>query len=251
MTLNRISMALGVAAPALQATLAVVMVYFHLNRQLPVFFLYTCFSLLASIVQTILLISGDNNTLFNLVWAMEAIYACIGLLAMYESFRKTLQVYSFSKRWFFLAPLGTILVILFVTTWALRQHTPTQATTLGMFYLSFYLAADYMRAGFFGLFVILVLVWQARWQRYPFAIMKGFGLFSIVGMLADLLRSEFGTKWDFFFSYAPPVAYILACLIWLGAFLAPNERKSPPGPGAVVDLDEVQELLSKLTKAIK
>jgi hypothetical protein len=70
-------------------------------------------------------------------------------------------------------------------------------------------------------------------------------------MLAGLLRSEFGTKWDFFFSYAPSVAYILGCLIWLGAFLAPDEGKHRAGPGAVVDLDEILELLSKLTKAIK
>jgi hypothetical protein len=40
-------------------------------------------------------------------------------------------------------------------------------------------------------------------------------------------------------------------LIWLGAFLATDERTLPPGPGSVVDLDEIQELLSKLTKAIK
>ncbi|HEX7289122.1 MAG TPA: hypothetical protein VF532_23260 [Candidatus Angelobacter sp.] len=251
MPFNRISVALGLAAPVLQATLATVMVHLRLNRQVPAFFLYTCFSLLASLVQTILLFSGDNNTFFNLVWAMEAIYACIGLLAMYESFRKVLRVYYFSKAWFFLAPLATILAILSVSTWALHQHTPIQTTPIGKFYLFFYLSADYMRAGFFGLFVVLVFLWQAPWQRYTFGIMKGFGLFSIVGMLADLLRSEFGTKWDFFFSYAPSVAYILGCLIWLGAFLATDERTRPAGPVSVVDLDEILELLSKLTKAIK
>ena len=64
--------------------------------------------------------------------------------------------------------------------------------------------------------------WQSPWQRHPFAIMKGFGFFTIIGMLANLLRSDFGTKMDTFFAYAPPVAYIVACFIWLGGFLVPE-----------------------------
>jgi hypothetical protein len=162
-----------------------------------------------------------------------------------------LRVYFSSGRWFFLLPLATVLVVLLVSTWTLREHAPVQASRIAMLYISFDVAADYVLAALFGLFVILVFFWQAPWQRYSFGIMKGFGLFSIVEMLAGLLRSEFGTKWDFFFSYAPSVAYILGCLIWLGAFLAPDESKHRAGPGAVVDLDEILELLSKLTKAIK
>lgn len=170
---------------------------------------------------------------------------------MYESFDRTLKIYYFSRRWFFLLPLITILVIFAVSSWTLHKQRPIQAGQITLLYFSFDLAADYMLAGLFGLFVILVILWQAPWQRYAFGIMKGFGLFSIVGMLADLLRSQFGTKWDFFFSYAPSVAYILGCLIWLGAFLAPEQRKAPAGLGSAVDLDEILELLSKLKKVIK
>jgi len=221
-----------------------------MRRQVPLFFVYTCFSLVAGVTQAISLISSNSTNFLNLVWAIEGAYACIGLLAMNESFCKTLGGY-FSKRWLTLVPLTTILAVLFVSTLSLHKHAPIQATPLGTLYLSFYLSADYMRAGLFGVFVLLVFFWKARWQLHPFAIMKGFGLFSIVGMLADLLRSQFGTKWDFFFSYAPAVAYILSCLIWLGAFVAPEERKSPAGPGSAVDLDEISQLLGKLTKVIK
>lgn len=251
MNLTTVNAALALAGILLLAVLTAVLVRHRLYRQFPFFFLYSCYSIAASILVNALEPSAGQATFIKIYSATEALYALTGLLAMYESFRRALRVYYFSKRWFSLVPVTTILVILLVSTWALRRQAPVQADTLGTFYLSFVLAADYMLAGFFGLFVILVFFSQAPSQRYTFGIMKGFGLFSIVGMLADLLRSEFGTRWDFFFSYAPSVAYILGCLIWLGAFLATDERKHRPGPGAVVDLDEIQELLSKLTKAIK
>lgn len=196
-------------------------------------------------------LTADSPTFFNVYWVLEGGSAFLGVLAMFESFYRVLRPYYTSKSWLFLMPFSTILIILSVSAWGLHKHSPVQAGPIARLYISFDLAADYMLAGFFGLFVVLVFLWQAKWQRYTFGIMKGFGLFSIVGMLADLLRSEFGTKWDFFFSYAPSVAYILGCLMWLGAFLATDVRTRPPGPGSVVDLDEIQELLSKLTKAIK
>lgn len=251
MNLSPLNAALALAGIILLGVLTAVMVRRRLYRQFPLFFLYSCYAVAASIVVNAASLGAEQAALIKIYSATEALYALTGLLAMYESFHRVFSLYYFSRRWLFVLPLVTVLVILIVSILSLRKHSPVQADALGLFYLGFDLAADYMLAGFFGLFVILVFLWQARWQRYPFGIMKGFGLFSIVGMLAGLLRSEFGTGWDFFFSYAPSVAYILGCLIWLGAFLAPDKAKHRPGPGAVVELDEILELLSKLTKAIK
>lgn len=117
-------------------------------------------------------------------------------------------------------------------------------------FISFSLAGDYMVAGVYGLFVVLVLFWQARWQQYPFGIMKGYGLIGIVGMLADLLRSELGKRTDVFFSYAPAVVYIPACLIWLGTFIK-TEPLRRSVRASFVDMDEILDLLGRLKQAIR
>jgi hypothetical protein len=249
--LTIINVALGLTGIAVLASLSAIMIRRGFYRQFPLFFLYVCFAAAASIVTTAATVKADSKTLLMVAWIANGTYGLTGLIAMFESFRKVLEIYSPSRRWFLLLPLVTIVAIVSISALALRKHTPVQTTAVGLLYLSFALTADYMMAGFFGLFVVLVFIWQARWQRYPFGIMKGFGLFSIVGMFADLLRSQFGASWDFFFSYAPAVAYILGCLIWLGAFLGPEERKSTSGPGSAVDLDEISQLLGKLTKVIK
>jgi hypothetical protein len=251
MNLSPAGIAVAVTSIALVACLAAIMVQRRLYRPFPLFFLYICYAIAALTLGTAAGLSTGSTTFINIYWVSEAIYTVAGFCAMYESFRKVLRVYYPFKHWFFLIPVVPTMAILALSTWSLRKHAPIQADPLGVLYLSFFVAADYMLSALFGLFVILAFIWQARWQRYPFAIMKGFAFFSIVGMLADLLRSQFGARWDFFFSYAPAVAYILGCLIWLGAFLAPQERTSPAGPGSALDLDEIQQLLGKLTKVIK
>jgi hypothetical protein len=168
---------------------------------------------------------------------------------MHESFRKVLRPYFPGKKWFDALVPGVVLVILALCGWKALQQFPGQSSRMNLIYFAFYLASDYIRAAIFGLFALLVIFWRARWQPCAFGVMKGFGFYTIAGMLADLLRSDFGTRMDLFFKYLPPVAYIVACLIWLGAFLQREPVNSSGTTGSLADLDEIIELLTRLKKA--
>jgi hypothetical protein len=78
---------------------------------------------------------------------------------------------------------------------------------------------NYMEAVLFGLFFALVVLLGVPWRSYPFGIVEGFGLSALGSLIAYGLRSEFGTKYNKFAIYAPPVAYVVGVLVWLDTFL--------------------------------
>jgi len=109
---------------------------------------------------------------------------------------------------------------------------------------------NYILAGIFGLFGILVFFWRTKWQKHPFGILLGFGVFSVIGMVADALRSDFGAKMDLIFSYAAAVAYIVACAIWLHAFMLNNDD-GENRPRLPADPEELLRLLERQTQMIE
>ncbi|HWZ46363.1 MAG TPA: hypothetical protein VNW97_23020 [Candidatus Saccharimonadales bacterium] len=239
--------ALRIVEACLQGTALVIIVHRKHHRQFPFFLAYAGASALISTILTVMSGLTNQERWFKLNWASQVIYTVLGILAMHESFRKVLRPYFLGKWWFHLLVPGVVAVVLVLCGWAAFRKFPGR----GEYWLYFtsYLASDYMRAAIFGLFAILAIFWRARWQPCAFGVMKGFGFYTIVGMLADLLRSDFGTKMDLFFRYVPPVAYIVACLIWLGAFLQREPESRSGQTGSLADLDEILELLTRLKKA--
>jgi hypothetical protein len=214
------------------------------------FFVYTSYSIINVILLLVSAEVSSKRTYFTIYWATQAIYAALGLLAMNESFRKVFRIYYFRRHWFrFLIP-AVVMAILSISIWTSLIHAPIQAGPVTIAYISFDLAANYMRAGIFGLFGLLVFFWRTKWARYPFGIMLGFGVFSVTGMLANALRSDFGTKMNLIFSYGTAVAYIIACLIWLGAFIRP-ETTSTASHNSQADPSELLQVLDRYTGMFK
>src|SRR6267142_3061412 len=250
MPLTKTDLALSAASLAPRMALIYVFLRRHLPRLWPLFFLYCCYSILAEIALIMSAFFFTGHTYFLINFGCQLIYVLLGLLAMNESFRRTFSVYHAGHRWFRALFPAVVLVVMAISA-ARWFHNVSSADEMEWAaFLTFQLGGEYSRAAIFGLFGVLVFFCQPPWQQRAFAIMKGFGLFTIVGMLANLLRSDFGTKMNHFFSYAPPVAYIVACFIWLGGFLAPEPEMPVRGPGPLGNVAELRELLERLTRAI-
>lgn len=248
---NRVDTALSLIGVALEIALATILIRRGVwKRQFVFFFVYTVYSIINVVVVLVSAEIGGRKAYFTIYWATQAIYVVLGLLAMNESFQKVFRVYYFRRRWFrFLVP-AVVMAILSISIWTSRRHAPIQAGPVTIAYISFDLAANYMLAGVFGLFGIFVLFWHAKWERHPFGIMVGFGMFSVAGMLANALRSDFGTKMNLLFSYGTAVAYIVASLIWLRAFIRPeNSLTGSHAPQA--DPSELVQLLDRHTGMLK
>jgi hypothetical protein len=254
MPLTKTDLALSAAGLAPRIALICIFLRRHLPRLWPLFFLYCCYSILVEIALIMSAFFFTGNTYFLINFGFQLIYVLLGLLAMNESFQRTFSIYHAGHRWFrFLFP-AVVLVVMSISAarWFHNVSSTGEITDEIKWaaFLTFQLGGEYSRAAVFGIFGLLVFFWQPPWQPRAFAIMKGFGFFTIVGMLANLLRSDFGTKMNHFFSYAPPVAYIVACFIWLGGFLAPEPEKPAPRPG-LVNVAELRELVERLTRAIR
>ena len=251
MSLPKIQVVLFVAGVLPRIALTVILVRRSLRRLWPWFFLYCCYSMLADLVVLLSAPILSDKTYFLVYFACQLIYVVLGLVAMNEAFQRSFSVYLLNRRWFRLLIPTLVLVVVALSAGKWLHNISSTDELLSAAFLTFQLGGEYSRAAVFGFFGVLFFVWQPPRNQYAFAIMKGFGFFTIVGMMANLLRSDFGTKTNLFFSYAPPVAYIVACLIWLGGFLPPEPEKPAPGPGSLVNVGELRELVERLTRAIR
>ncbi|HET9180582.1 MAG TPA: hypothetical protein VFP59_00490 [Candidatus Angelobacter sp.] len=248
--LSVIDRVLGLIGALLEIALAAVLVRGRIWRKgFPFFFLYICYAIIYVLGLLLVATFSNRQTYARIYWIAQAGYALLGLAAMNESFRQVFAVYYFRRRWFQLLVPGVVFTILSISVWKWLSHAPIQAGPLTVAYISFDLAMNYMLAGVFALFGILAIFWRPPGQSRAFAILFGFGLFSVVGMIADALRSDFGTKMNSIFSYSSAVAYILASAIWLRAFIR-KEHRGPQQADSTPDPGELLNLLTRHTKEL-
>ena len=201
----------------LTACVAAFLVRRKLHREFPFFFVYLVVSVLVALVR--LAVSGNYPLYFKVFWASETLYALLALLALYEVFREVFLAFYQLWWWFRLLFPGVVGIAMLVQIRRAILSPPIEATPLIAAILSFARVINWVEAVLFGLFFALVLLLGVRWKSYPFGIVEGFGISALGALIAYGLRSEFGTKYDTFAKYAPPVAYVLGVLVWLDTFL--------------------------------
>ena len=243
---------LSVTAPAILVVLIIVFLYRRHYREFPFFFAYIVYAPIA----TLRVLAGRWPTFhFVLYWITESFYGALALLVLREVFHRLFAFSYAAYRWFrFLLP-GTMLVILIISLLETCFH-PLGQGRIGRVVSAIYWF-DFGVHALEGTILLLVLAlttaFPVRWREYEFGILTGFGISACVTMLADLLRFELGSSYETFFRYGPPIAYVLATLIWLHAFLRPPESLSKAQIGRDEMLGVVRrsrELLEKIEKVL-
>ena len=226
--------------------LAGLMLKTRLHLRFPFFFTYVVSFILIGFVR--FLVIGHYRVYFFAFWISEAVYAVLALLALHEVFRRVF--FGFYKQfWWFRALFpGTALLALAITIWATLRSPITGAGRLTVLVLFFGLAVNFMQLCLFGLFVLLSAAFMRHWRFAPLGILLGFGIAALGGTAAFWARSVIGTKANSFAKYAPPVAYIVAVVIWLLTFLKPEPE---PKWVSAVTLRELLEGIRQDTMAME
>jgi hypothetical protein len=215
-------------------------------RDNPWFVIYTTFSIAATIVRFI--VFRNAAAYFYLYWAGQAIYAILSLLVLYQVSESMFRYY-FRLWWFKSLFPATALVAVTVATLRSASAHATLDERITHFVLAFEFGVRLVQGGFFVLLWFLVWLTGIRWRQYPLGISTGFGAHATFLLLASLLRSEFGTKFNFLLIYGSLVAYILALLIWLWYYSSPQppdpERDAVP-PLSRKDLDHYLAAIRKI-----
>ncbi|HEV3041031.1 MAG TPA: hypothetical protein VHA33_24915 [Candidatus Angelobacter sp.] len=245
----------GLVAPTLQIWLAGVMIRRKLYLKFPLFFSYTVYSVL--IIAVRLPFAHQPQFFYALYWITEIIYGALSLLGIGEVFSDVLSPQTKGKNWWRLVPTLVLLALVIGSLlWAIyRPFRPNFWGRLGAGAYSFDIGVLGVGAFAYLLELFRLKPFSGTLQRpHSAAILKGFGVFGLLGVVAHLARSYFGSQFEGWFRYIPPGAYIMATLTWLAAFRRPEPPGStvPPTPellgGLKEELERDQETLKKIEK---
>jgi hypothetical protein len=117
--------------------------------------------------------------------------------------------------------------------------------------ISLEIAVGFLQFGLFGLFIILVRFFHMRWRQHAFGIVLGFGTAAAGTLVVFLLRSEFGTKLDPVVRITPPIAYIIAVLVWLWTFLKAEPPHPLQGWAPALTPEQMASEFRRYTKVVK
>lgn len=223
--------AFSVGIPAaIQAVLAVISARRKLYRprQLPLFFLYTVYSVVAAVSRPL---AGRNAAIyFRFYWTTEAIYKVLALLVIWEVFQRAFAQEYEDPRFRLVLP-GIVVFVAAICLWEAIRHPLARPVPLpeSIIYWSD-LGVHGVEAIICALYLTLRRPLTAPENRYEFGILVGFGISASVSLIAFLALFEFGAKSVNFFRYGPPLGYLAATIIWLAAFRKPPKPQPKLGP---------------------
>jgi hypothetical protein len=238
---------LTLSVQAMLLGLLVILVRKRLHIQFPLFSSYVLYALLVETIRLSLM--HDPLVYAQLYWATEAIYAILALLVIREVYRHLFPIEYQAYRWLRMMLAATIVLILSFSCWEALKNPPEHGHIRQMvsFVYWFDLGVHALEGLLFLLLVLLRVVLPVAWRRHEFGILIGLGLPAAVTTVADLLRFEQGSRYELLFRYAPPIAYILATMIWLQAFLHPPEQQR----AVTISMQEMEAVLRRDSEELK
>jgi hypothetical protein len=232
----------------LEAVLCLLLVVRRSYRDFSTFFVYVTLSLVA----TIILWSISNNTRYYSIiyWTYDVLSIVLAFFALNEALRSVFRNF-LGMRWFrWLFPgIGIVMLSVAILRIVLLPRPAFSLFTTTVIGLE--IAVGFLQFGIFTLFIILVRLFHLRWGQHAAGIVFGFGVSAAGSLVAFLLRSEFGTKYDPVVRIAPPIAYIIGVAIWLATFLKAEPGRQQAAWAATLTPEQMITELKRHTKTVK
>lgn len=234
---------LGMAVPALQVPVLVLLVRRKLLREFCFFACYGLYSIIASIAGLWVL---NNPTIFFPMYCWAEIgYGVLGLLAIFQVAEPRLLIsYRFS-RWTRPLPYLIIAGVAVVPLWRALYYPvgrgPFVHLAAGMY--AFQVAVVLLEAIIFLRCLTLAnqKYYPIRFGRHSFGVLLGFGFAAISTLLVCLARYAFLSGVDEYYRYLLPAFYMAARGTWIAAFWNPE----PPETRPIPTLEEINRQIER------
>jgi hypothetical protein len=240
---------LALSGIVLSSGLCVLLLVRGFQRPFRSFFAYTLFSVIASIAG--LSVRNIPHFYFYFYWTSEIIYIILAMAALHEIVYVVFRKF-YSMRWFRLIfPVIGLSMILLATVRAILTPRPIAGNPIFEVVISLEILIRLLQFGLLVLFFVLIRFFHMRWRQIPMGIALGFGIAAAGFLVIFLLRSEFGTKVDPIVRITPPIAYIIAVLVWLATFLRTEVVRPEPGVAPTLTPEQMIAEIRRHTKTVK
>lgn len=239
---------MALVGTALQVMLCLVLWLKGSYRQFRFFSLYSAFSVLSTV--TLMAVQKNFSLYLGAYWINEAVSVVLTFIVLQESFYLVFRNF-LSIPWFKSLFPGIGFLMLLVALLRAAYHPVSQARLLASILISLEIGVGFLQFGIFFLFIVLVGFFHMRWRQQAFGVVLGYGISVAGSLVVFLLRSEFGTKFDPIVRITPPIAYIIAVIVWLATFLRAEPLQPAQDRAPTFTPEQMASDLRRYTQAVK
>jgi hypothetical protein len=249
--MDTIELLLSFGSLALQALLLIILLPKIIHQRFGWFFTYLAINFLFGLALLLMLIITGNETRAYSVtyWTGDAMVTSLAVMACYEMFRDIFRNFFNLRGFRMLFPGASSLFILVGLIRMISSSGSAESRLISLIY-SAEIAAGILQVGIFFLFLLLVQFFRVPWKHYTFGVAVGFGVSAAGSLVAFMVRSEFGTKFDPIFRFVVPLTYTIGVAIWLLTFLWPVP-KLPEATTPALTPEAVVMELKQYTRTVK
>lgn len=239
---------MGLIGTALQVFLCLLLFIRGAYRQFRFFSLCTALSVASAVA--FIAVREHFSLYLGVYWINEGISVVLTFLALQESFYLVFRNFS-TISWFKLLFPSIGILMLLIAILRAAFHPVSQAGLLASTLISLEIGVGFLQFGIFCLFILLVRFFHMRWRQHAFGVILGFGIAAGGTLVVLLLRSEFGTKLNPVVRITPPIAYIIAVVVWLATFLRPEPLQPAQDRVPAFTPEQMASDLRRYTQAVK
>ena len=220
MALTTLIRDMGVGGLFAQGVLALVLIAKKTWRTFPFFSGYVWLSFAVSITEYLLL--RYPLPYFYVYWIGEAIGITLGLLVVYEIFRRLFTVHLALIRLATLTFRIATGILLLAGLIVFLSQSPSHTSSLGRAVVAVEQATRIIEVGLLMILFICSAAFGLHWKQAEFGIALGLGFFVTLELVAVTLRPLFGLQGDGLPAVIRIMAFDCSLFIWLGYLLTPE-----------------------------
>ncbi|MDP9267527.1 MAG: hypothetical protein M3P27_04275 [Acidobacteriota bacterium] len=245
MTSDTLSLVVWWAGMALQAGIVCALAYRRLYRDLPIFFTYTVFLIVRSLVLYFVLRPFPLGYFYG-YWGAEIVAWALGLAVIQEVLEHLLRPYHAVQhlalmlfRW------GAALLVLMALLMA-YAGPGLEVDRLLTNILMLERGVRIVQVGLLSLLFVLARAMRLRWPHYVFGIALGLAIFTSVDLALVTVRTH--AIWTHaVFTIMKPLAFVVAQGVWL-YYLAVPERAADYQPQPAPQMEGWNGALAELLR---
>jgi hypothetical protein len=219
--LTHTQIAIWVLSPLLLTAVAVGMIRKSLLREMPLFFCYTVFHILAVVAFTIAY-RNSYAAYFYVYWGSEAIDALLTLLVLQEIFGIVFRPYDSLRSLggtVFRVGLIVLVAVAVVSTKGLGDYGTTKRVAA---LIAVQRSTQFVEIGMIIILFMFSRLFGLTWRNYVFGVTLGFGLIASICGPGLALRALTPPPFDRWAEAVLPFGFMMGALVWGYYLLMPS-----------------------------